>query len=147
MAHLWAVRDAPTLVAARVAADRFSHTYRDRFPAAVVCFEDDREALLAIHRVPVRHRIRVRTTNLAERSFEEECRRTKVIPRLSDDKAALKLAFATMIRAAERWCWVSVNDSERHQLALLRAELGLDPPPADNQAARSRRTSNHRVAA
>jgi hypothetical protein len=77
----------------------------------------------------------------------KERRRTKVIPRLSDEKAALELAASTMIRAAQRWCRVSVNDLERHQLALLRAELGLDPPPSDDQAARSRRTSNRRVAA
>ena len=83
--------------------------------------------------MPVRHRIRVRTTNLAERSFEEERRRTKVIPRLMDEKAAMKLVFATMIRAADRWCRVSVSDLERHQLKLLRAELGLDPPPASDQ--------------
>jgi putative transposase len=147
MAHLYAVRDAPTLDAARAAADRFAARYQDRFPAAVACVEEDRDALLAIHRVPVRHRIRVRTTNLAERSFEEERRRTKVIPRLRDEKATLKLAFATMIRAAQRWCRVSVNDSERQQLALLCAELGLDPPPAGDQAARRRRTSTRSVAA
>ena len=39
------------------------------------------------------------------------------------EQATMKLAFATMIRAAERWCRVSVNDIERHQLKLLRAEL------------------------
>jgi putative transposase len=117
------------------------------FPAAVACFEDDREALFAIHKVPVRHRIRVRTTNLAERSFAEERRRTKVITRLRDEKAALKLAFATMIRAAQRWSRISINDLERHQLALLRAELGLDPPPASDQAARRQRGSNRQVAA
>jgi transposase-like protein len=127
LAHVYAVRDAPTLDAARAAADRFVNTYRREYPAAVACFADDLEALLAIHRVPVRHRIRVRTTNLAERSFVEERRRTKVIPRLMDEKAAMKLVFATMIRAAERWCRVSVSDLERHQLKLLRAELGLDP--------------------
>jgi len=59
----------------------------------------------------------------------------------------MKLAFATMMRAAQRWCRISVNDSERHQLALLRIALGLDPPPSDDQAARSRRTSNRQVAA
>jgi putative transposase len=138
MAHLYAVRDAPTLDAARAAADRFSNTYRARYPAAVACVEEDRDALLGIHRVPVRHRIRVRTTNLAERSFEEERRRTKVIPRLTSEKATMKLAFATMIRAAERWCRVSINDVERHQLKLLRAELGLDPPPTEDQARRRR---------
>lgn len=81
-------------------------------------------------RVPVRHRIRVRTTNLAERSFVEERRRTKVIPRLMDERAAMKLVFATMIRAADCWTRVSISDTERHQLKLLRADLGLDPPPA-----------------
>jgi hypothetical protein len=35
-----------------------------------------------------------------------------------------------MILAAERWCRVSINDLERHQLKLLRAEFGLDPPAA-----------------
>jgi len=139
MAHLYAVRDAPTLDAARAAADRFVNTYRSRFPAAVACFEEDRDALLAVHRVPVRHRVKVRTTNLAERSFLEERRRTKVIPRLRDEKAALKLAFATMMRASERWYRVPMSDLERRQLELLRAELGLDPPPTGNEANRRRR--------
>jgi putative transposase len=146
MAHLYAVRDAPTRDAARAAADRFENTYRAEFPAAVACFAEDREALVAIHRVPVRHRIRVRTTNLAERSFEEERRRTKVIPRLMSERATMKLVFATMTRAAERWCRVSINDLERHQLKLLRAELGLDPPPAEDQPTRRKRR-NERLAA
>jgi transposase-like protein len=64
LAHVYAVRDAPTLDAARAAADRFVNTYGREYPAAVACFTEDLEALLAIHRVPVRHRIRVRTTNL-----------------------------------------------------------------------------------
>jgi putative transposase len=89
--------------------------------------------------MPARHRIRVRTTNLAERSFVEERRRTKVIPRLMDERAAMKLVFATMIRAAKRWCRVSINDLERHQLKLLRAELGLDPQPATDERKPHRR--------
>jgi len=139
MAHLYAVRDAPTLDAARAAADRLINTFDRAFPAAVACFRDDLDALLAIHRVPVRHRIRVRTTNLAERSFVEERRRTKVIGRFGDEHAAMKLVFATMIRAAQRWCRVSISDLERHQLKLLRAELGLDPPPAADERKTHRR--------
>ncbi len=146
MAHLYAIRDAPTIDAARAAADRFENTYGRQFPSAVACFADDRDALLAIHRVPVRHRIRVRTTNLAERSFEEERRRTKVIPRLMSERATMKLAFAAMIRAADRWCRVSINDLERHQLRLLRAELGLDPPPVQDQPNRRRRPSERTAA-
>jgi hypothetical protein len=51
------------LDAARAAADRFTNTYARDYPAAVACFTDDLDALLNIHRVPVRHRIRVRTTD------------------------------------------------------------------------------------
>ena len=139
LAHVYAVRDAPTLDAARVAADRFTNTYARQYPAAVACFNDDLDALLNIHRVCVRHRIRVRTTNLCERSFVEERRRTKIIPRFGDEKAAMKLVFASLIRAADRWCRVSVSDLERHQLKLLRAELGLDPPPvSDKQPGRNK---------
>jgi transposase-like protein len=142
MAHLYAVRDAPTLDAARAAADRLINTYRREHPAAVACFENDLDALLGIHRVPVRHRIQVRTTNLAERSFVEERRRTKVIGRFGDEHAAMKLVFATMIRAAERWCRVSISDLERHQLNLLRAELGLDPSPARTNHRKNDRRRN-----
>ena len=147
LAHVYAVRDAPTLDAARAAADRVVNTYQRQYPAAVACFTDDLEALLAIHRVPVRHRIRVRTTNLAERSFVEERRRTKVAGRLPDEKAAMKLVFATMIRAANRWCRVSVSDLERHQLRLLRADLGLDPPPTTDEQKKTTTTRRKSVAA
>jgi putative transposase len=82
---------------------------------------------------------------LAERSFVEERRRTKVIGRFPDEKAAMKLVFATMIRAADRWCRVSITDLERHQLKLLRADLGLDPPPAGTDNRRTDRRK--RVAA
>jgi putative transposase len=136
------VRDAPTLDAARAATDRLVNTFTRQYPAAVACFTEDLDPLLAIHRVPVRHRIRVRTTNLAERSFTEERRRTKVIPRLMDEQAAMKLVYATMIRAADRWCRVSISNLERHQLTLLRAELGLDPPPATTDDRKTNRRKN-----
>jgi len=47
-------------------------------------------------RVPVNHRRCVRTTNLIERSFLEERRRTKIIPRFFDERSCLKLVFATL---------------------------------------------------
>jgi transposase-like protein len=103
--------------------------YRDRFPAAAACFVDDLEASLAHLRLPLRHRVICRTTNLIERSFEEERRRTKVIPRFSDERQAMKLVFAVLARAAQRWSRVPMSELERAQLALLRQELGIDPPP------------------
>jgi hypothetical protein len=60
----------------------------------------------------------------------------------------MKLVFATMIRAADRWCRVSISDLERHQLHLLRAELGPDPPPAiDNHDKQTTTTRRRSVAA
>lgn len=94
---------------------------------------DDLEASLAHLRVPARHRISVRITNLLERSFVEERRRTKVIPRLLDEKSAMKLVFATLIRVSDRWQRLPVSDLERQQLHLLRRELGIDPDPTSER--------------
>jgi transposase-like protein len=84
LAHVRAVRDAPTYEAGETMAAQVIERFADRFPAAMACLADDLEASLSHLRVPARHRINVRTTNLLERSFEEERRRTKVIPRLLD---------------------------------------------------------------
>ncbi len=131
LAHARAARDAPTGEAGRAMAASLIERFGVAYPAAVGCFADDLEASLAHLRLPSRHRVITRTTNLIERSFEEERRRTKVIPRFTDERSAMKLVFAVLIRAADRWCRVPVSDLERQQLRLLRRELGLDPPPAD----------------
>jgi len=60
---------------------------------------------------------------LAERLFLEERRRLKIIPNAFGEKAVLKLMFAAMTRAAERWRAIRIADFERHQMAALRQEL------------------------
>jgi putative transposase len=101
---------------------------------------EDPDALLAHVRLPARHRISCRTTNLIERNFEEERRRTKVIPRSTDERSAMKLVFASLIRCSQRWSRVSITDIERHQLRMLRAELKIEPmPKTDAKEERSRR--------
>ena len=62
----------------------------------------------------------------------------------TDERSAMKLVFAVMIRAADRWCRVSISDLERHQLKLLRAELGLDPPPAEHPRPQDRPAQERR---
>jgi putative transposase len=129
LAHVRAVRDAATYDAGCALAAQVLESFADRFPSAMASLADDLEASLAHLKLPVRHRVNARTTNLLERSFEEERRRTKVIPRLLDEKSAMKLVFATLMRCSDRWNRVSVSDLERQQLRLLRRELGIDPPP------------------
>ena len=133
LAHARAVRDAPTYEAGEAQAASLIESFGSIYPAAVKSFSDDLEASLAHLRLPVRHRINVRTTNLLERSFVEERRRTKVIPRLMDEKSAMKLVFATLIRVSERWSRVSISELERKRLKLLRRELGIDPPPDEQR--------------
>lgn len=129
LAHARAVRDAATHEAGEAQAAALIERFGGLYPSAVGCFNEDLEASLAHLKIPIRHRINVRTTNLIERSFLEERRRSKVIPRFMEEKSAMKLVFATLIRASERWSRVSVSELERKQLGLLRQELGIDPPP------------------
>ncbi len=134
LAHARAVRDAPTYEAGEAQAASLIERFGDRYPAAVKSFAEDLEASLAHLKLPVRHRINVRTTNLLERSFVEERRRTKVIPRLMDEKSAMKLVFATLIRVSEKWSRVSFSELDRQRLKLLRRELGMDPPTPDEKS-------------
>jgi len=58
-----------------------------------------------------------------ERLFLEERRRLKIIPNAFGEKVVLKLMFAAMTRAAERWRAVKITDFERRQMAALRTEI------------------------
>ena len=115
------------MIAAQVLA-----TYQSQYPSAMKSFQDDWEACIAYLRCPAVHHKRIRTTNLLERSFLEERRRTKVIPRFFSEKSCLKLVFATLWRASQNWQGVRMSEFERQQLKLLRRELGLPPDGAQD---------------
>ncbi len=86
-------------------------------------FRDDFEACIAHLRAPVNHRRAVRTTNLLKRLCVEERRRMKIIAGAFGEKPVLKLMFAAMIRASERWRALRVTGFERRQMDALRREL------------------------
>ncbi len=64
----------------------------------------------------------IRSTNLLERLFEENRRRTKVLPHAFGERPMLKLMFAAVIRASAKWRKLKVTNFEREQLRQLRAE-------------------------
>ena len=70
-AEIMAIRDASGYEQGRRMALEFIRGYRGRYPSLVRALEEDLEALLSHLKVPFRHRVHVRTTNLLERSFEE----------------------------------------------------------------------------
>jgi transposase-like protein len=116
---------APNQEVARMMAAKVLETYQNLYPSAMNSFQDDWEACIAYLRCPHVHHKRIRTTNLLERSFGEQRRRTKVIPRFFTERSCLKLVFATVWRASQRWQGVKMSELERQQLRLLRRELGL----------------------
>jgi putative transposase len=108
---------------ARLLRDDIVATYGAVMPSALACLQDDFEACIAHLRFPLAHRRAIRTTNLLERLFGEERRRTKVIPHAFGERAVLKLIYAALIRAAERWRGLRMSEFERRQLTAIRNEL------------------------
>jgi putative transposase len=120
------MRDAPTVAAAERRRQAIVAEYHLDFPEACRCLLDDGAASLNHLAVPPRHQQYVRTSNLAERAFEEERRRTKVIPHLWDEGGLVKLVFAVLIRVSERWGQKCFSEFEQQQIRSLRQKLKLD---------------------
>ena len=116
---------APSLETARQRAQQVQHDYEHAYPAALRSFQDDLEACLAYLRCPLAHHKAIRTTNLLERAFQENRRRTKVIPHFFTERACLKLVFSALGHTSQRWRRVTMTELEQRQLAELRKQLGL----------------------
>jgi len=97
--------------------------YRDAFPAAMKCLEQDVEECLTVLKFPSVHRMRIRTTNLLERLLGEGRRRTKVIPRFTSEASGMALLFAVLVDASEGWRGVRVPP---HAVERVR-QLAADP--------------------
>jgi putative transposase len=126
---------------ARLLRDDIVTTYGRDLPSAVACLNDDFEACIAHLKFPLAHRRVIRTTNLLERLFGEERRRTKVIPHAFGERAVLKLMYAALIRAAERWRGIRMSEFEQRQLKVIRDELDRAHTERTAQAVRSNITA------
>src|SRR5213594_599562 len=122
-AQALAAYTAASPMLARLAKEEFVKRFERELPSATACFLDDFEACIAHLRLPIAHRRVIRTTNLLERLFGEERRRTKVIPHAFGERPVLKLMYAALIRAADRWRGIAVGEFEQRQLRAIRDEL------------------------
>ena len=118
----------PDLEAGQKAVREFLAKFSKEFPGLCKCLTEDLDALLAQLQLPWRLRKFTRTTNLIERSFVEERRRTKTLPRFFTEKSCLKLVYAVLIRAAARWQAISITSTEYLQLRMLYEERELALP-------------------
>ncbi len=72
---------------------------RTGLPTTVICFLDEFNAYVAHLKLLLAHRKAALTTNLLDRLFGEEGRRTKMIPHDFGERRVLKLMYAALIRA------------------------------------------------
>ena len=130
------VRDAPDHETGKRRAQELISRHRFDLPSAMTCLEDDMDASLAHLKLPSLHQKAVRTTNMVERGFVEERRRAKVLPRFRTEKECLKLVFATLWRASERWRKVKFTAMEKAQLdAYIRVRQAMGKKVRDLFAA------------
>ena len=118
------MRDAPRARKPKKRRDAIVDQYQREFPEPCRCLLDDADASLNHLEVPQRHQQYVRTSNLVERAFVEERRRTKVIPHLGGRECRL-LVYGVLIRVSERWGKKCFSEFEQQQIRSLR-ELKLD---------------------
>jgi putative transposase len=76
--------------------------------------------------VPQRPQQYGRTSNLVERAFVEERRRTQVLPPLWGEQSLVNLVFAVLIRVSDRWGKKGFRDREHQQIRHLRRKLQWD---------------------
>lgn len=118
-----AIYYAPDRSTADQLAAGFIEAYAGDHPSMIRCFQSDLEACLAHLEFPAGHRRYIRTTNLIERAFVEQKRRTKVIPTHINEKGAMKLVYGSLIRASRDWQKVSMDQLELSQLKHLRKTM------------------------
>lgn len=140
------VRDAPSLDEGKRRMQEIVQRYGREFPEACRCLQDDAEASLNHLHILPRHRQYVRTTNLVERSFLEERRRTKTIPHLWDERSLLKLVFATLVRLSDRWSRRQFSQLEQEMIIDLRGRILGETVNTNTETKNCKRRSANRVA-
>ncbi|MBK9335018.1 MAG: IS256 family transposase [Ignavibacteria bacterium] len=117
---------------AKLSATEIINEYSSTYPAAIKCFQEDLDCCVNFMKFPKGHYQFIRTTNLLERTFEEQKRRTKVIPRFFDEKSCIKLVFGTLIRVSNKWKRIKMNQLDLTLLKNMRSLFGWKDNSDDN---------------
>jgi transposase-like protein len=90
--------------------------------SAAACLADDLAALCVHLRYPLKHRRRLRSTNLLERSLGEVRRRTKVIGRFPGESSCLSLCWAVLDLIITHSNSITFTDLQQLQLERIARE-------------------------
>lgn len=94
---------APTRAKAAQAFDHFVAMYEAKYPRAVECLKEDRDALLTFYDLPAEHWIHLRTTNPIESTFATVRLRHRRTKGNGSRNACLAMVFKLAESASRRW--------------------------------------------
>lgn len=121
-AYWSALNEATSAVEAEQALRSLVGDLEREYPSAAACLAEDLPALCVHLDYPLRLRVRLRSTNLLERSLEEVKRRSKVIGRFPGETSCLSLCWAVMDLVIAGARGLGLTDIDRRQLRQLRAQ-------------------------
>lgn len=110
---------ASTYEHAKEAVEMFKKKWSMKYPSAVECLTEDIENCLTYYKYPYQHWLRIRTTNVVERSFKEVKRRVKGIGRFQNEERALTMVYWQLNEL--NWNGVSMSKEAKAILAKIRA--------------------------
>jgi transposase-like protein len=109
---------ASTYEHAKEAVEMFKKKWSMKYPSAVECLTEDIESCLTYYKYPYQHWLRIRTTNVVERSFKEVKRRVKGIGRFQNEERALTMVYWQLNEL--KWNGVIMNKEAKAILAKIR---------------------------
>jgi transposase-like protein len=121
-AQLREIFDAPTLELAEALLKKMVSTYRKSAPDLAAWLEQNGPESFTVFTLPKEHRIRLRTSNLAERVNQEIKRRTRVARIFPNPKSLLRLVTAILADISDHWesspqIYLNMNPPSRRQAA------------------------------
>ena len=109
---------ASTYEHAKEAVELFKKKWSMKYPSAVECLTENIEDCLTYYKYPYQHWLRIRTTNIVERSFKEVKRRVTVAGRFQNEERALTMVYWQLKEL--KWNGVSMTREAKAILTKIR---------------------------
>jgi transposase-like protein len=90
-----------------------------KYPSAVACLTENVEDCLTYYKYPYQHWLKIRTTNIVERSFKEVKRRVKVSGRFQNEEHGLTMVYWQLHEL--KWNGVSMTREAKAILTRIQA--------------------------
>lgn len=108
---------ASTYEHAKEAVELFKKKWSMKYPSAVECLLENIEDCLTYYKYPYQHWLKIRTTNIVERSFKEVKRRVKAAGRFQNEERGLTMVYWQLKEL--RWNGVSMTKEAKAILVRL----------------------------